>query len=193
MRWERLFADLEAQWAAAGEAEFAAEVADRARSETARTLLADRLRAARGLRLRVEVLGATVAEGVVRAVGVDWLLLADDDVPGAEALVLLGAVTGIRGLGRPGVLPAAPRSVAGALGLAYVLRQIARDRDPVSCALIDGSTVVGTLDRVGADHIELAEHPGADLRRHREVAGVRLVPITALTCVRRRLLRPPGP
>lgn len=192
MRWERLFADLEGQWAAAGDAEFAAEVADRARSEMARTLLVDRLRAARGVRLRVEVLGGTAAEGVVRAVGTDWLLVADAEVPGAEALVLLAAVTGIRGLGRPGTLPAASRSVAAALGLPYVLRQIARDRDAVSCALIDGSTVVGTLDRVGADHLELAEHPGADARRAREVAGVRLIPITALTCVRRRLPGPPG-
>lgn len=187
MRWERLFADLEGQWAAAGDADFAAEVADRARSEAARTLLVDRLRAARGLRLRLDVLGAPAVEGVLEAVGVDWLLLEEAAAPGAEALVLSAAVTGIRGLGRPGVLPAGASSVAVTLGLPYVLRQIARDREAVSCTLIDGSTLVGTLDRVGADHVELAEHPGATARRAREVAAVRLVPITALTCVRRRL------
>jgi hypothetical protein len=188
VRWEQLFADLEAQWAAAAAAEFAAEVADRTRSEVARTPLVDRLRAARGQSVRLELSGGAAAEGTIAAVGPDWLLVRE--VAGAESLIALAALTGVRGLSRAGALAAAPRSVAASWALTHVLRQVARDREPVVCTLVDGSAVVGTLDRVAADHVELAEHPGAPSRRAREVSGTRLIPTAALACIRRGSARP---
>ncbi len=184
MRWEQLFADLEAQLAAAEDADFDVEVADRVRSEVARLAVADRLRAARGLPLRLDLLGGTAVSGVLAVIGPDWLLVYE--YSGGEALVLLSALAAVRGLPRIGAQPATRGRVAARIGLAHSLRQLARDRLPVVLTLVDGTSVAGTVDRVGADHVEVAEHPGADVRRSREVSSLRLVPTAVLACVRRR-------
>ena len=65
MRWEALFADLEAQADAEAAAELAAEVGERTRIEAAALHLVDRLRPAQGHPLVVATVGATVP-GVLR-------------------------------------------------------------------------------------------------------------------------------
>jgi hypothetical protein len=44
--------------------------------------------------------------------------------------------------------------------------------------------VTGTLDRVGADYVELAEHPADLPRRAEAVQGVRAIVIAAVAVVR---------
>jgi hypothetical protein len=44
--------------------------------------------------------------------------------------------------------------------------------------------VTGTLDRVGADYAEMAEHPADEPRRRDAVQGVRAVVIGAVAVVR---------
>jgi len=65
------------------------------------------------------------------------------------------------------------------------LRGIARDRSAVRLLLRDGSALAGTVDRVGADFVELAAHPAGELRRRVEVRDVLVVPTAALAVVRR--------
>lgn len=181
MRWEGLFADLEAQVEAAEQAELAGEVADRTRREAAAVQLGDRLRAAVGHRLRLHVLGGTLVQGQVSAAGAGWVLLEERD--GVELLAPFAALGGVEGLPSAVARPQGP--VGARLGLGHVLRGIARDRAPVTVVLVDGSTLAGTVDRVGHDFLELAEHPAGEQRRHGDVRAVRAVPFSALGVLRR--------
>jgi hypothetical protein len=182
-RWERLFADLEAQFAESELGELWSEVADRTRTELAKLRVADRLRAVAGRELAVWSAGGATARGTVRSSGPDWLLLADPN--GAETVVALASVLKITGLGRRASVPGSEGRLAGRLRLSYVLRGIARDRASVAVTLVDGSTLVGVVDRVGADHIDLrADH--IDLSAdHAELGGPATIPFGALALVRR--------
>ena len=74
--------------------------------------------------------------------------------------------------------------VRGRLDLRRALRGLARDRAWVQMVLDEGSVLVGTVDRVGADYVELAEHPADVPRRAEVVHGVRAVVIAAVAVVR---------
>jgi hypothetical protein len=184
VRWEELFGDLEAQFDQADAAELSAEVADRTRRELARIRLVDRLRAATGHELSVTVVGGGVLAGALADVGSDWLLLTER--VGRDALIPLAVVTGVIGLGGRAAYPESEGSVVKRLRLTHALRAVARDRSPVTCLLVDGSTVTGTIDRVGADFVDLAEHALGEPRRPSAVRAVRSIPLAALAVVRRR-------
>src|SRR3712207_4501592 len=96
MRWEQLFADLEAQWAEQEAAEDQAEEASRARAEHGRVLLADRLRGAAGQQVALRCRGVGDVAGRPVDVGVDWVLVVDGQA--REVLVALAAVTAVSGL-----------------------------------------------------------------------------------------------
>ena len=179
MRWERLFADLEAQYDAAATAELAGEIADRSRREIALVPLAARVRAAEA-EVQVAVRGGEPIRGTVSACGPDWMLLALDDV---ETLVPLSAVSWVRGL--PATADTAVSLVAAKLVLGHALRGIARDRAETTVTLTTGERLTGTLDRVGADFVDLAEHPLGEPRRANAVRSIRTVPMGALSALRR--------
>ena len=185
MRWEQLFADLEAQLA---EGEVAAELAEgssRARAEYGQVLLVDRLRGSPGRQLRLSCRGTADLVGRLVDVGVDWLLLADDQQ--REVLVSAAAVCSVSGLGPVTAPPAGDGEVARRLDLRRALRGLTRDRAAVSCLLEDGAVLAGTVDRVGADFVELAEHPLDQPRRRAAVTSVRAVPLRAVVAVRTAL------
>ena len=182
MRWQSLFEDLEAQLDAAAGAELAGEVAERTRLETGRLRLADRLAAASGAAAAVTLPGLGTVRGEVLDAGVDWLLLGEGGV--REALVPLHAVLGITGLGGRTAPPDAETLVGKRLDLRWALRGLARGRHGVAVVVRDGSTVTGTLDRVGADHVDLAEHAPGEARRAGTVRAVRLIPLDAVVLVR---------
>jgi hypothetical protein len=181
VRWDALFADLEARVQDEHAAELAAEVADRTRIETASLHLVDRLRPAQGHRLVVMAAAGETVHGVLRTVGPDWILI--DIEPSRQTVVRLAAVLGITGVGSRSSTPGSEGLVAARLGLASALRAVARDRAPVTITLIDGSILTGTLDRIGADFAELAEHPIGEARRAGAVTAVRVVPFRALAVV----------
>ena len=182
MRWERVFADLEAQLEQAERAELDGEVAERTRTERAALDLLERLVPCLGCALVLDVHGAGAVEGVLADVAAEWLLV---DRGAEQLLVPIGAVLGVRGLSRAAAGVGAA-SMARRLGLAHALRGPVRDREPVSLVLRDGTRLAGTLDRVGRDHVDLAEHPADEPRTADAVRGVRTLPFSAIGCVSHR-------
>ena len=182
MRWSRLFADLESQLDALVSAEMDGEVAERTRIELSGVRLVDRLRAVEDHPIEVHCGAAGSFRGRVRGAGADWLLVVEPSA--AEALVPIRAMTGIVGLGRA-VAPQEQTVTAWHLGLRAALRGIARDRAPVRLSLVDGRTRTGTIDRVGADFLDLAEHSAGEPRRAAAVSAEIAVPLEAVAVVRR--------
>jgi hypothetical protein len=187
MRWQQLFADLQAQFEAEEAAVERAESGSRARAEVGAVRLAERLRGAQGSPVTLGCRGAGQVGGVLQEVGVDWLLL--EDGRGRQDLVATAAVRTVGGLGRRTAAPEPAGGVWSRLDLRRALRGLARDRSAVQVLLDDGVVLHGTLDRVGADYVELAEHPSDQPRRMGAVQGVRAVAISAIAVVR---TAPPG-
>ncbi len=212
-RWDRLFADLESELAAADEAEFAAEVADRTRQEFAAVRMVDRLRSAIGVELAVSVqAGASmVVSGALLEAGPDWLVLADrspaigaaglpgvdDDrtgdstlgnvdaaEPGRRVLLPLAAVTAFRGLPNAATVPGSEGRVAARYDVRMVLRRLVRDRAATALTLCTGEVVHGVLDRAGADFLDVIPREPGEARRSRSPRRLRTVPIAALAVVR---------
>jgi|tagenome__1003787_1003787.scaffolds.fasta_scaffold20116834_1 hypothetical protein len=182
MRWEQLFADLQAQYEAEEAATERAESASRARAEVGAVELADRLRGSLGLPLALGCGGAGTVTGAPVEVGPDWILVEDDAA--RQSLVALSAVRWVSGLGRRTAAPEPRGPVRGRLDLRRALRGLARDRSAVHVLLDDGGVLGGTLDRVGADYVEVAEHPTDLPRRAEAVHGVRAVVIDRIAVVR---------
>jgi hypothetical protein len=182
MRWQQLFGDLQAQFEAEEGALELVEFGSRTRAEVGAVGIADRLRGALGLPLTLACGGAGTVSGVLVEVGPDWLLVEDDGA--RSGLVALGAVRSVVGLGRRTATAEPAGPVRGRLDLRRALRGLARDRSAVQVLLDDGSVLGGTLDRVGADYVELAEHPADLPRRAETVQGVRAVVIGRIAVVR---------
>jgi hypothetical protein len=181
MRWDALFADLESQFEALQDSDLYGEVADRIRTEVGKITVLDRLRGAVNTVVRVELNDAEPVRGMLSRVGKDCLLIETERYE--EWLIPVTALIAVHGLG-PWADPAG--AVEGKLGLAHLLRGIARDRSPVTLFCTGSGPVTGTIDRVGADFLELAEHPLDAPRRRSEVHNVRLVPTQSLQALRRR-------
>jgi hypothetical protein len=190
MRWDELFDDLESQL----ERELTAEEldldAEEERLRLGRLGVRDRLGAvldhpltvwfADGERLRLRPL----------TLGRDWFSadIVDDVIRPRQVIVPLHAVAGITPpreaipaslRGDPGREPA----LTARLGLPFVLRDLCRRRRAVGVEL-GASTVHGTIDRVGRDHLDLAVHEPGVPRRDAAVAEVRIVPFDAVRLVR---------
>lgn len=199
MRWDRLFDDLQAQMDAEGQRELDLEVSDRTRRERAQVGLHERLIAHRGLRVELRLAAGVVVSGAVADAGSNWLLVDDpghrglgrngsaDDrgslAPFGASLIPFAAIVSITGLG---VRAAAGPGVATAkrFGLGYALRGLSRDRSVVSLTDISGSVTTGTIDAVGADALDLSEHPADLARRAVNVLARRVIPFTAIVVVR---------
>jgi hypothetical protein len=179
VRWDALFADLEAAAEGAQRLEYEAEVAEQARAEYASVHLVDRLRAHAGRPLVCQLVDGQRLEGVVLDVGPQWVLV--QGIAG-QVLIPVSAVAGVDGLTRSVTLP--DGEVGRRLGLGVVLRGLAVRRVPVRLDLCSGATVAGRVDRVGADHVDLAVYAPDDARRAASITGVRLVPFAALVSVR---------
>ena len=186
VRWDALFADLEMQWEAAEAAEFDLEVADRSRREAAYLRLVDRMRPAVGHRvhctLRAGGAQPIVVAGRLAALGADWFLV--EEAVAREVLVPMSSLTSVTGLGSMSAQPGHEGPLAARFDLRFVLRQLVRDRAPCVVQLVDGTSVTGTVARVGADFVEVLDHPEGEYPRARDIRAVRTVPLFAVAFVR---------
>lgn len=156
MRWEDLFADLEAQLASE-EAQVLEEVSeDVAAAEEGRTALLDRLRARVGRMIEVGLRTGEVRSGVLRDCGESWLVMSEH---GRDVLVPFGGLTWLYPL--EGV--DATTSVAlSRLGLGHALRAIAAGEGVVAVHT-PGRALVGYLTRVARDHLDIELVPQATI------------------------------
>lgn len=190
MEWEHLFEDLEGQLAAEWEAERAALDAESERLRISKLTLRDRLRAlsADAPRLLVELADGDHWEAMLRAVGSDWIAVAAT----GDARLRIVPLTAVQAVGVDhGALlaglrsdPAAPGGLRERMTFGFILRDLARRRAPVTIARRGSDPQHGTIDRAGADHLDLALHDPGESRRARSVRGFRLISFNTITWVR---------
>ena len=182
MRWDALFADLEAEAEAEAAAERRNEVADRIRAEYGRLRLIDRMQpllADAGRAVRIGLPASDAIAGSVLSLGADWVLLGQRGAE-VELLVPLAAVQWIEGLGPASAEPGWEGQVGARFSLRIALRRIAAERSTVTLTLLSGHVRHGRLARVGADHVAL-EGAGEGGR----AAAATTVPLTAIAYLRR--------
>jgi len=194
VRWDRFFDDLEDQLASEWEAERAALDTEAERLRLSRVQLSERLTllaAREGASPTVasfDLADGTTVRASVTGVGADWVALALADGPGG-AVVVPFASMGAIGLPHADLLrtarPAPPRSpLAERLTFGFVLRDLVRRRAGVAVHLVSGRVLTGTIDRAGADHLDLAVHDQGAPRRADAVSAYRLVPFGAIAWIR---------
>lgn len=190
MRWDELFADIESQLEQELDAERLDMAVEEERLRLGRLSLRDRLAAmtASERALRLELVSGEILDARVDTVGRDWLA-GDIDGGGASRSVIvpIAAIAGVIPAGGQLELGlrAASRSgeLSAQLGMAFVLRDLCRRRVGVDLATRAG-TCHGTIDRVGRDHLDLAEHERGEARRGRAVRRIRMIPFEAVLSVR---------
>jgi len=189
VEWEHLFDDLEGQLAAEWESERAALDAESERLRISKLTLHDRLRtmSASEARVVVELAGGECWDAALRVIGADWVGLS----AGGDPRLRIAPLHAIESLGVDhGTLLASLSSEAAEPGLrarmtiGFVLRDLARRRVPVTIGRRSGDPQHGTIDRAGADHLDLAVHDASEPRRMRSVRGFRSIPFSALSWVR---------
>ncbi len=179
MRWDRLFDDLEALADAERARERDGEVADRTRHERGQHDLQARMLANLGnddVSLRLH---AGIVTGRLVDVGPDWALVGSR---GHSVVIALRAIRALTGLARGARIPTV---VARSFTLNGVLRGVSRDRSGVEVVDLEGRSLTGTVESVGADHVEMVLHAADVPRRQEHLAGRVVVPLWSLGTVRR--------
>jgi hypothetical protein len=193
VRWDRFFDDLEDQLASEWEAERAALDTEAERLRLSRVQLVERLTLLAGrdstpVTASFDLSDGTTLRAHVTGVGSDWAALASAEGPPGAIVVPFASLVAI-GMPHADLLrtarPAPPRSaLADRLTFGFVLRDLVRRRAGVAVHLVGGRVLTGTIDRAGADHLDLALHePGAP-RRADAVTGYRIVPFASIAWLR---------
>jgi len=197
MRWDNLFDDLESQLEQELGAEEGDLLAEEERLRLGRLALRDRMIAMTRQgdgppeQLRLALRDGSAVSVAVGSIGRDWLVGELIGARRGSCVVPMGAVAALlptaEQLARsvaaePAVEPSA--SLSARLGLAFVLRDLCRRRAGVDLSTASGERVHGTIDRVGRDHLDLAEHEPGLPRRAASVGRIRILPFSELLLVR---------
>ncbi|MFM2353694.1 MAG: hypothetical protein RLZZ608_1100 [Actinomycetota bacterium] len=193
MRWDHLFDDLAGQL----EHELQTEQADldheEERLRVGRLPLRDRLLALRASRdplaqhVRCRLRSGDTIRLRLVTVGRDWMAGDIDDSPGRDqAIIPFSAVDALLVTPDHALVSLAPvverSELAARLGMGFLLRDLCRRRSAVTVRTGSGEST-GTIDRVGRDHFDLAEHDRDVARRASEVNQVRIIPIDQVLVV----------
>lgn len=177
----RVFEDLEAEFEAGLRHEDEQGATEALRAQQGETLLWEYLARRVGWQVVVRAQGR-VLHGTLVASYVDFCVLQSES--GAPHLVGLGAGVSIGvPAGQRRTLQPAPRRTEPRYRLMLALRELARRREPIIAVLVDGSEVSGTIETVGRDYVEVAEHDPGEPRREVAVHGRRVLPLPTLVLV----------
>jgi hypothetical protein len=181
----RVFDELEAEFEAGLRREAEQESLAAVRAEVGATVLWEQL--ARRVGAEAAVLaGARAFRGTVVASYPEFLVLRAAD--GTEHLIPHGPAVSVALPAEPPTLRPAPVAAARRYQLALALRELARRREPVRVELVDGTSCDGTIESVGSDYLEVAEHDLGEARRRSAVRARRFVGFAAVAAV----TLPPG-
>jgi hypothetical protein len=176
----RVFDDLEAEFEAGLRREAEQETTAAVRAELGATVLWEQL--ARRVDCEVTaVAGGRVLRGEVVAGYPEFLVLRA--AGGAEHLIRYGPAVSFALPAEPPPLRPAPAPAVRRYQFALALRELARRREPVRVALGDGTSLDGTIEAVGSDYLEIAEHDPGEARRRSAVRTRRFVGFAAVAAV----------
>lgn len=196
MRWDNLFDDLESQLEHEMGAEDIDLLAEEERLRLGRLGLRDRLRAMMPVTSATDPIRLLLVDGTrisieLGAVGRDWIAgeLRDDGQRALSCVIPIAAIAGclpthsqmaasVDTGGESGV-----GSLSGRLGLQFVLRDLCRRRAALHVRT-RRDLLHGTIDRVGRDHLDLAEHEPGVPRRVRAVQSIRMLPLADMVLIR---------
>ena len=181
----RVFDELEAEFEAGLRREAEQETLAAVRAEVGATVLWEQLARRIGAEA-VAIAGARAFRGSVVAGYPEFLVLRAAD--GTEHLIRYGPAASVVLGAEPPALRPAPPEAARRYQFALALRELARRREPVRVQLVDGTSCDGTIEAVGSDYLEVAEHDLGEARRRAAVRARRFVGFAAVVAV----TLPPG-
>ena len=177
-RFDDLLVGILAEAEAADAASMDADIAEVERATRAELRLLDRLRGQR--QASIEIVGGGQVTGLIAAVGRDVVVMAAND---GDWVIPAWGVAAVIELGFGAREAASPSE---RLGFASVARAWARQRSVVRVLRTGAGPLDGTIDAVGADHLDLAEHDPGEPRRPEAVRRRLTVPLGAIAALRRR-------
>ena len=181
----RVFDELEAEFEAGLRREAEQETMAAVRAEVGATVLWEQLARRIGTEAAVFA-GVRVFRGNTVASYPEFLVLRAAD--GTEHLIPFGPAVSFAMPAEPSTLRPAPAAAARRYQFALAFRELARRREPVRVELVDGTSCDGTIESVGSDYLEVAEHDLGEARRRAAVRARRFVGFAAVVAV----TLPPG-
>ena len=176
----RVFDELEAEFEAGLRLEAEQESMAAVRAELGATVLWEQLARRVGMEAVVHA-GASSFRGTIVASYPEFLVVRTAD--GAEQLIRLGPAVSVALSAEPRSLRPTPGAATRRYQFALALRELARRREPVRVLLGDASSCDGTIEAVGSDYLEIAEHDLGEARRRGAVRARRFVAFAAVVAV----------
>jgi hypothetical protein len=176
----RVSDELEAEFEAGLRLEAEQESMAAVRAELGATVLWEQLARRVGMEAVVHA-GPRTFRGTVVASYPEFLVVRGAD--GAEQLIRHGPAVSVALAPEPPSLRPTPGAVTRRYQFALALRELARRREPVRVLLGDATSCDGTIEAVGSDYLEIAEHDLGEARRRGAVRARRFVGFAAVVAV----------